>query len=127
MAALHNEKYENMAVHHDENAKSEGDTTPPQHELISYEPQEEKKLIRKIDGRLLPILGALYSIALIDRVNVSIVPVLFRASQTQTLKLTDLRCSHLRHGRRPAALHWRSVYHRSSRVFPALQVSLVSG
>jgi hypothetical protein len=30
----------------------------------------EKKLIRKVDLRLLPILGALYAIALIDRVNV---------------------------------------------------------
>ncbi|EMD86532.1 hypothetical protein COCC4DRAFT_167009 [Bipolaris maydis ATCC 48331] len=32
---------------------------------------EEKKLIRKVDWRLLPILGALYSIALIDRTNIS--------------------------------------------------------
>lgn len=32
---------------------------------------EEKRLIRKIDWRLVPILGALYSIALIDRTNVS--------------------------------------------------------
>ncbi|KAK2787189.1 hypothetical protein FQN53_005613 [Emmonsiellopsis sp. PD_33] len=31
----------------------------------------EKALIRKIDWRLLPILGALYAIALIDRVNIS--------------------------------------------------------
>jgi len=30
----------------------------------------EKELIRKIDRRLLPILGALYAISLIDRVNV---------------------------------------------------------
>jgi len=30
-----------------------------------------KALIRKVDKRLLPILGALYSIALIDRINVS--------------------------------------------------------
>ncbi len=30
----------------------------------------EKKLIRKVDLRLLPILGALYAISLIDRVNV---------------------------------------------------------
>lgn len=29
-----------------------------------------KQLIRKIDWRLLPILGALYAIALIDRINV---------------------------------------------------------
>ncbi|OAX77878.1 hypothetical protein ACJ72_07818 [Emergomyces africanus] len=31
----------------------------------------EKALMRKIDWRLLPILGALYAIALIDRVNIS--------------------------------------------------------
>ena len=30
----------------------------------------EKELMRKVDWRLLPILGALYAIALIDRVNV---------------------------------------------------------
>ncbi len=30
----------------------------------------EKILIRKIDMRLLPILGALYAISLVDRVNV---------------------------------------------------------
>ena len=38
---------------------------------IQYDTHEEKKLIRKVDWRLLPILGALYSIALIDRVNIS--------------------------------------------------------
>lgn len=36
-----------------------------------HDPHYEKVLIRKIDRRLLPILGALYSIALVDRVNVS--------------------------------------------------------
>lgn len=30
----------------------------------------EKKLIRKVDLRLLPILGGLYAISLVDRVNV---------------------------------------------------------
>jgi len=37
-----------------------------------FDQVEEKRLIRKIDWRLLPILGALYSIALIDRTNVCI-------------------------------------------------------
>jgi hypothetical protein len=37
---------------------------------------EEKKLMRKVDWRLLPILGALYSISLIDRTNVSLPVVL---------------------------------------------------
>ncbi|PVI04520.1 phthalate transporter-like protein [Periconia macrospinosa] len=32
---------------------------------------EEKRLMRKVDWRLLPILGAMYSIALIDRTNIS--------------------------------------------------------
>lgn len=30
----------------------------------------EKELMRRVDWRLLPILGALYAIALIDRINV---------------------------------------------------------
>jgi hypothetical protein len=34
----------------------------------------ENKLIRKVDLRLLPILGALYAISLIDRVNVGCLP-----------------------------------------------------
>ncbi|CAG5156211.1 uncharacterized protein ALTATR162_LOCUS4042 [Alternaria atra] len=37
----------------------------------AYDQIEEKRLIRKVDWRLLPILGALYSIALIDRTNIS--------------------------------------------------------
>lgn len=37
----------------------------------AYDQIEQKRLVRKIDWRLLPILGALYSIALIDRTNVS--------------------------------------------------------
>lgn len=37
----------------------------------AFDEIEEKKLVRKVDWRLLPILGALYSIALIDRTNVS--------------------------------------------------------
>ncbi len=39
-------------------------------DVPEYDKHTESKLIRKIDHRLLPILGALYSIALIDRVNV---------------------------------------------------------
>jgi hypothetical protein len=38
---------------------------------LAYDQIEEKRLVRKVDWRLLPILGALYSIALIDRTNVS--------------------------------------------------------
>jgi hypothetical protein len=43
---------------------------------FEYDSIKERKLIRKIDWRLLPILGALYSISLIDRTNVgSLFPI----------------------------------------------------
>ncbi|KAK5104454.1 hypothetical protein LTS08_002343 [Lithohypha guttulata] len=60
------------AVIHDENSLK-GELTPPQqgHELVEFDKKSEKKLVRRIDYRLLPILGAMYSIALIDRVNIS--------------------------------------------------------
>jgi hypothetical protein len=38
--------------------------------MLSYSPGYEKALIRRVDRRLLPILGALYAISLVDRVNV---------------------------------------------------------
>jgi len=47
---------------------------PPFHpatDEYQHDSHKAKALIRKIDRRLLPILGALYSIALIDRINVS--------------------------------------------------------
>jgi MFS family permease len=55
--------------------EDESDSTKPK---ITYGSNEngidleyEKKLIRKIDWHLLPILGVLYSVSLIDRTNVS--------------------------------------------------------
>lgn len=71
MASTDADKHGDVAVHHDEHLNKEGQVTPPQRELIEFDQKSEKKLVRKIDARLLPILGALYSIALIDRVNVS--------------------------------------------------------
>ncbi|KEF56660.1 uncharacterized protein A1O9_06849 [Exophiala aquamarina CBS 119918] len=43
----------------------------PSSSADEFDVSNEKKLMRKVDWRLLPILGALYSIALIDRVNIS--------------------------------------------------------
>ena len=54
------------ALHVEENG-----TSSPAQPLIEIDKSEEKKLMRRIDVRLLPILGALYSIALIDRTNIS--------------------------------------------------------
>lgn len=39
---------------------------------FTSDPVLKKRVLRKIDLRLLPILGALYCIALIDRTNISV-------------------------------------------------------
>lgn len=41
-------------------------------QLNTEDPRMERRVLRKIDFRLLPILGALYTIALIDRTNISV-------------------------------------------------------
>lgn len=41
-------------------------------QLITQDVHMERRVLRKIDIRLLPILGALYTIALIDRTNISV-------------------------------------------------------
>jgi hypothetical protein len=52
--------------------KDSGGVSPlEQIETVEFDPLEAKKLIRRIDVRLLPILGCLYAIAAVDRVNVS--------------------------------------------------------
>lgn len=51
--------------------KEEPFQSSPEQSYVERDVAYEKKLVRKVDRRLLPILGALYSIALIDRVNVS--------------------------------------------------------
>jgi hypothetical protein len=69
MASHKTQKEDSLyADHHD---SRQSDSPPPKEHLpVEHDHAFEKKLIRKIDWRLLPILGALYSIALIDRVNV---------------------------------------------------------
>lgn len=42
------------------------------HELDAEDAKFEKRVLRKIDWRLLPILGCLYTIALVDRSNVAV-------------------------------------------------------
>lgn len=41
-------------------------------ELNEHDRAFEKRVLRKVDRRLLPILGALYCIALVDRNNISV-------------------------------------------------------
>jgi hypothetical protein len=44
----------------------------PDFENLLQDRHFEKRILRKIDLRLLPILGALYTISLIDRNNISV-------------------------------------------------------
>lgn len=75
---------------------------------------EEKRIVRKIDWRLLPILGALYSISLVSS------PRLMHHLQLKRLdrphKYRQRTCR--RHGRRPRAQRRRQIHHRSCHVLP---------
>lgn len=69
------------AVQEKDSAQSVEPQSPPEHLehgdssfVESFKPRE-KALIRKIDWRLLPILGALYAVALVDRINVRSFPL----------------------------------------------------
>lgn len=64
-----------------EHVDSRGSTSDHESGL---DPEYERQIIRKVDWRLLPILGSLYSVALIDRTNMSNAAV---AGMTIDLKL----------------------------------------
>lgn len=59
-------------------------STIPRGDEVQHDRAFEKRVIRKVDMRLLIILGALYSIALIDRTNLSSARV---AGMAKDLKL----------------------------------------
>lgn len=90
--AMFERKHEGFNAEH----KEEPFQSSPEQSYVERDVAHEKKLVRKVDKRLLPILGALYSIALIDRVNVS------QSGATDTTKFPnghpDLSGSYLRHG-----------------------------
>lgn len=62
-------KEDSLVEHNSTMGSTEGNELPSN--VPAYDSRTEKKLLRKIDYRLVPILAALYSISVIDRVNVS--------------------------------------------------------
>ncbi|KAI1141705.1 MFS general substrate transporter [Hypoxylon sp. FL0543] len=64
------EKEASVSLH--EQSDNGHSSTPSSSDEISYDSKFEKRVLRKIDVRLLPILGALYTIAMVDRSNISV-------------------------------------------------------
>ena len=70
MVEFLNEKDPNWQHYeHIQGTRSNGEFSPSPH--VEVDQKYEKKVRRRVDRRLLPILGLLYSIALIDRTNIS--------------------------------------------------------
>lgn len=92
------------------------DTPPAHYEDTDVDGIEEKKLIRKIDWRLLPILGALYSISLASQPTHVQECLLIRADRPYQHR----QCASRRYGCRPRTECWRQIHHRSRYVFPDL-------
>lgn len=62
-----------------------GDNSPPEESSdIEHEPINEKALLRKLDGQLLPAVGILYLLSFLDRSNGNI-----RISAAQMQEFTD--------------------------------------
>jgi MFS family permease len=55
-----------------ENSEQIERTESKDHAEVTQDAKFEKRVLRKIDTRLLPILGCLYTIALVDRSNVAV-------------------------------------------------------
>jgi len=54
--------------------------------LNAFTPEEQKKIIRKVDFRLIPTLGCMYCVSLVDRTNLGVAMV---AGMGVDLKLTS--------------------------------------
>jgi hypothetical protein len=82
-----------------------------QSSVPSPDDAETRRIIRKIDLRLLPTLAVIYAFALIDRVNLpNVRPPPTSIPQLHTT-LTNFPGPHRRHGRRPPALHRLALLH----------------
>ncbi|KAI0104518.1 MFS general substrate transporter [Daldinia grandis] len=57
---------------HEKCDPNEHSVSPSSPDGIAHDSKFEKRVLRKIDVRLLPILGALYTIAMVDRSNISV-------------------------------------------------------
>ncbi|KAH3920355.1 hypothetical protein HBH56_003440 [Parastagonospora nodorum] len=58
--------------------------------IDSFTPEEQKKIVRKVDLRLIPVLGFMYCVSLMDRTNLGVAMV---AGMGVDLKLTGERYS----------------------------------
>lgn len=78
--AVYSEQVERVATNSDKGVSSDADS-----DLTRFSPEETKRIIRRIDLRLVPIVGLMYCISLQDRVNLSLAAL---AGMTSDLKLT---------------------------------------
>ena len=68
----------------------ESDTTASDAAITRFTPEEQKKIVRKVDLRLIPTLGCMYCVSLMDRTNLGVAMV---AGMGVDLKLTGERYS----------------------------------
>jgi sugar phosphate permease len=66
------------------------DTTASDAAITRFTPEEQKKIVRKVDLRLIPTLGCMYCVSLMDRTNLGVAMV---AGMGVDLKLTGERYS----------------------------------
>lgn len=73
MAGVHNEKVDDLG--HLEKSISQESHLSDQAHIDAFTPQQQKKIIRRIDIRLVLTLGFMYAVSLMDRTNLGIAVV----------------------------------------------------
>lgn len=73
MAALQNEKVDEVG--HLEKTISQESHLSDQAHIDAFTPEQQKKIIRRIDLRLVSTLGFMYAVSLMDRTNLGIAVV----------------------------------------------------
>ena len=73
--ATNSEKLEDGGVHRLERRVSQESGLSDQSHIDAFTPEEQKKIIRRVDFRLVPTLGFMYCVSLMDRTNLGIAAV----------------------------------------------------
>ena len=74
MADVHNEKIAGEMGHLEKTISQESHLSDQAH-IDAFTPEQQKKIIRRIDWRLVPTLGFMYAVSLMDRTNLGIAAI----------------------------------------------------
>lgn len=106
---------------------SQESTLSHQSHIDAFTPEEQRKIIRRVDFRLVTTLGFMYCVSLMDRTNLGIAVVGGMGAGEFTL-LWKMRSIHdADHLARPRPHSWRALSNHYTRLFPDIRYFTATG